>query len=174
MMNVAAIRPCEGHWGRAAGDATAESLIDDSAAGSATRRGDAGFTLLEALVAFVIAALALAVFYDGVVGGLRGTRRADATETALSLARSHLAALDATVLAPRVTEGLDGSGFRWRLSIKPAGAVPLGLANDADPVAGSAQAVLYAVSVTVSWSTGGDSRSVRLDSARVGANRASQ
>jgi len=135
---------------------------------AAPLRSEAGFTLLEALVAFIIAGLALSVFYDGVVGGLRATRRADATETALCLARSHLAALDAATLAPRVTEGDDGAGFRWRLSISPAGTVPL------DPVesggtAGLTQAVLYRVSVTVSWSVGDAARSVRLESARLGA-----
>ncbi len=78
-------------------------------------RHDSGFILLETLVAFVIAALAVAVLYraafDGAAGVAIGGREAAAVERA----QSRLAALAA--FAPRghyVRTGQDGGGFSYR------------------------------------------------------------
>lgn len=108
------------------------------------RRPGDGFTLLEVLVAFVIAALALGVLFEGAVGTLRVDHVADRTEQALSRARSHLATIGRGVaLRPTEQEGNDGSGFRWTLSIRPLGAIPTGQ--------GAGRVVLYAVRVAESW-----------------------
>ena len=130
--------------------------------------GDAGFTLLEVLVAFVIAALALGVLFEGAVGGLRSTRVADRTQEALSRAQSHLAAVGhGTPLGAATQEGDDGSGYHWSLRIRPLQSAAVG----------PSRLVLYAVQVTESWSDGssqGAGRSVVLRTERLGATRGDQ
>jgi general secretion pathway protein I len=123
------------------------------------RRRDRGFTLLEVLVAFIIAALALGVLFQGLLTGLHGARAAGRHAEALSHARSHLAALGhGTTLVPGETEGDDGGGFRFRRSIVPvARAMPVGAVT------------LYAVRITISWSEGGTTRRVDLVTQRVAA-----
>ena len=147
-------------------------------------RSERGFTLLEVLVAFIIAALALGVLFQGALGGLQSVRVAGHYEEALSRARSHLATLDrggALVAGERT--GDDGSGFHWRIRIAPLataavaaaaapalpGAVASGAASAPDAAGPSAaRAALYAVRVTVSWTSDGGAREVVLDSERVG------
>ncbi len=124
---------------------------------------DDGFTLLEVLVAFAIAALALGVLFEGAVGGLRSTRVADRTEEALSRAQSHLAAVGQGMpLGPGTQEGDDGGGYHWSVRIRPLRSA----------VSTSARIVLYAVQVTESWSAGGGgadtTRSVMLRTERLG------
>ena len=116
--------------------------------------GERGFTLLEVLVAFVIAALALGVLFRGTIDGLYGAQTAARYEEAVTRAQSHLAALTAGSLAPGDRQGDDGNGFHWRERITP--------------VETTAPAALYAVSVAVSW-TDGSRRTVELDSERIGA-----
>jgi general secretion pathway protein I len=128
-------------------------------------RRQAGFTLLEVLVAFVIAALAIAVLFEGTLGGLQAARTAGAYQEALSRAQSHLAVLGpALPLAAMDQAGDDGSGFRWRLRV-----VPLQTARPAQGSSTPAAApTLYAVTVTVSWTAAGQTRSVSLNSDRIG------
>ena len=59
-----------------------------------------GFTLLEVLIAFVIAALALGVLFQGTAGSLGSVRVSGQYQEALSRARSHL---EAAGLASRLT-----------------------------------------------------------------------
>ena len=130
-----------------------------------------GFTLLEVLVAFVIAALALGVLFGGGVDGLRATGVADRTEQALSRARSHLATVGRGVALRSTTqEGEDGSGFHWSLRIAPTQSAPSGTKQ------GSPRLVLYSVRVTESWSdnnSGGDrTRAVVLRTQRLGSEPA--
>jgi general secretion pathway protein I len=123
---------------------------------------DDGFLLLEVLVAFVIAALALTVLFQGAVGGVRATAIAARYQQGVARARSHLAAVSGRIgdLTPGVQSGDDGSGFRWQVQVTPLGSVPL---------AGSAtvRLVLYRVSVTESWPVDSGRRHVRLTSARL-------
>jgi general secretion pathway protein I len=124
------------------------------------RRPDTGgFLLLEVLVAFVIAAIALAVLFQGAVGGLRATAVAGRYEQAVARARSHLAAMGglASRLVPGVQSGDDGSGFRWEVEVTPLSALTL-----TGPPA--VQVLLDRVSVTESW---GEHRAVRLVTARL-------
>ncbi len=124
---------------------------------------DGGFLLLEVLVAFLIAALALVVLLEGASGGLRATSLANRYGQAVARARSHLAAVGgrAAPLLPGVQEGDDGSGFRWQVQI-----TPLSAGSTAGP---SRQALfLYRVVVTESWDDGQGERNVRLISAQLG------
>ena len=77
-----------------------------------------GFTLLEVLIAFVIAALALAVLFRGGIDGLLAARIAGRSEEAVARAQSRLTALcHGTRLAPGTQAGDDGGGFAWRTEV---------------------------------------------------------
>ena len=102
--------------------------------------GERGFTLLEVLVAFIIAALALGVMFEAALGGLRSTETASHYQEALSLARSHLASINAAPLGGRGVSGDDGRGFHWSVRIKPAGTITLPRRAGRGPLAGSAGA----------------------------------
>ena len=127
-------------------------------------RGERGFTLLEVLVAFVIAALALGVLYGGTVSGLRAARTAGRYEEAVSRARSRLATVGhGTLLAPGDRRGDDGGGFRWRVRVAPVATAPAASGTDA---AAGPHIGLFDVSVAISWDDGGAERRVELDSQR--------
>ena len=121
------------------------------------------------MIAFVIAALALSLMYQGATGGLRATGLATRTEEAISLAKSHLAAVGrGEGINQQETSGVDGDGFEWHLHIRPVGTRQLTLtdsdrANDSRPSA----AVLYDVRVTESWDDAGRQRQVVLATHRL-------
>jgi general secretion pathway protein I len=128
------------------------------------RRADQGFTLLEVMVALVVAALALGVFYQGALSGLRNARVAGTYEEAISLARSHLAELSQRQsVKPVEAEGTDGPVFHYRVKVTQIANEELQRslleqANDRPP----RQAALYALDVTESWTQDGTLRSVHL------------
>lgn len=126
---------------------------------------EGGFLLLEVLVAFAIAALALVVLLDGTSGGLRATALANRYGQAVARARSHLAAVGgrAAPLVPGLQEGDDGSGFRWRIEVTPVTAASA-------VQSGRERLVLYRVVVTESWKGARGERTVRLTSARLGGS----
>ena len=124
-------------------------------------RREAGFTLLEVLVAFAIAAAALTALTQGALGGLHSVRVSGHVQEATSRARSRLATLGRGVpLLPGEQEGDDGGGFRWRQRVAPAGDTLL-----AGP--GAARPVLLDVSVAVSWRLDGRAREVVLRTQRL-------
>lgn len=129
------------------------------------RSDDRGFLLLEALVAFVIAALALGVLIHGAVGGLRTTAIAGRYEQAVARARSRLAAMGgrASVLVPGLRSGDDGSGFTWQTQVVPVATATLPPTRAGVP---GPRMQLYRVTVTVSWNDDGGHRQVQLVSAR--------
>lgn len=121
---------------------------------------DRGFTLLEVLIAFIIAALALGVLFRAAVENRAGTGIAAAYQEALARARSRLAALDAGPIAGQDRQGDDGGGFRWRVRVA---ALQVGAA-----AAGGPAPMLFAVDVGVSWVFDGRERSVQLETRRLG------
>lgn len=134
----------------------------------------AGFTLLEVLIAFVIASLAMAALFSGTVAGLDATSVAAKYDEAISLARSHLAALGhGEAMSVQETSGAEGEGFTWHLRVREAGSRQLALsdqdrANDLKP----SRAVLYDVVVTETWKVGGRERAVRLATRRIDVRNA--
>jgi general secretion pathway protein I len=136
----------------------------------ASSSDEAGVVLLEVVIAFVIAALALGVLYQGSLAGLHATRTAARYEQALSRARSRLIIAEhGSPLIAGDLQGDDGGGFRWHLHVTPIDAAavrpfdPVGLRHEPDY-----QLTLYAVSVWVSWDDFGTERSVRLDTQQIG------
>ena len=114
-------------------------------------RSERGFMLLEVLVAFAIAALALALLYRGGIEGLNGTRLAERTDEAVARARSHVAALcHGAKLVPGTQSGNDGSGFAWRTEVSRTESATIPRGSDDDPKP-PLQAALFAVRASISW-----------------------
>jgi general secretion pathway protein I len=129
-----------------------------------------GFTLLEVLVAFLIAALALTALYGGVIGGLRSTRVAEAYQEAVARARSHLSVLGREgQLSAQDASGDDGGGYRWHIRVTPV-ATASAPAEEGLQIGRAARGgtALFAVSVEISWKDGAAQREVRLESQRLG------
>lgn len=115
------------------------------------QQGEAGFTLLEVMVAFVIAALASIALYRAGFNGVADGAAAARYQDAVVRAESRLASVGTlTPLRPQEVHGDDGGGFRWRLSIRK--------------LRHSGTVTLYAVRVTETF---GDRR-VTLATERVG------
>lgn len=125
--------------------------------------GERGFTLLEVLIAFIIAGLALGALTRGAAGGLQSARVAGHYEEALSRARSRMATLGVG-MQPGEQRGDDGGGFSWRVAVTP---VATGERARGE-AARAKRAVLYAVVVGVSWELDGGRREVVLSTERVG------
>lgn len=76
------------------------------------------FTLIEALAAFAIMALALGQLLRAVSQGAEGERRADFLSRASLDGASHLAEIGVShPLAPGESAGRYADGLRWRLSV---------------------------------------------------------
>ncbi len=135
------------------------------------RRDERGFTLLEVLVALVIAVLALAVLAHAGLDGLRGAVLSGRYQEALARAQSHLAAIG-DVPTPGDRQGDEGDGFHWRVRIVPLATTAVPLAASGPLGMSSTQPIsLMAVSIVISWGT--PRRAVELDSERVVATAAS-
>jgi general secretion pathway protein I len=128
-----------------------------------------GFTLLEVLIAFTIAALALGILFKGAGGGMVSVERAGRYEEAVSRAKSHLAAIGRdAALAVGDSEGDDGGGFRWQLQVAPVAVSAPAPGDRGAPGAPPRPVSLFSVSVAVSWVEDGKRREVRLKSQRLG------
>jgi general secretion pathway protein I len=126
---------------------------------------DAGFTLLEVVVALAIAGLALVGLFQAGTGGLFAVDTAARAEEALQRAQSHLAAVgrDAALIEGD-SRGDDGGGYRWRLRIQPV-AQRQGLGADGVT---SQTTSLFDVAVAISWRVRGHERAVVLRTLRLG------
>jgi general secretion pathway protein I len=112
---------------------------------------ESGFTLLEVMVAFVIAALASLVLYQAGFSGVAANATAARYQEAVVRAQSRLASVGVlTPLQPAQFSGDDGGGFTWQLTMSRA--------------AGNAKLTLYNVQVTESFGA----RQVTLDTKRLG------
>lgn len=81
-------------------------------------RRDAGFTLIEALVALAILGVALAAVLRAYGAGFRSAERAEAATHALLLAESKLAEAAATLREPSDQRGVEGA-YAWRVIAQP-------------------------------------------------------
>jgi general secretion pathway protein I len=126
----------------------------------------AGFTLLEVVVALVIASLALIGLFQAGSGGLFAVDTAARAEEALQRAQSHLAAVGRdAALVEADTTGDDGGGYRWQLHVLP---VTQRQAVAADGTT-SQMTTLFDVQVSISWKAHGHKRAVVLRTLRLGS-----
>jgi general secretion pathway protein I len=133
-------------------------------------RGESGFTLLEVVVAFTIAALALGVLFHAGLSGLRAEQAASNYEQAISRARSRLAAaVHANPLTSGDWQGDDGGGFTWHLRVAPLASTDVRPMYAATPGGLSTfPLTLYSVAVVIAWHEGKITRQVRLDTQQIG------
>jgi general secretion pathway protein I len=123
-----------------------------------------GFTLLEVMVAFVIAILALSALMAAAGAALQASRTSARYQDATVRAQSRLA--EATVgeaLTPGEREGDDGDGYHWRVRVTPALTAP--------PVPDQAPLTLYTVDVWITWGDHSDTRDVHLRTEQVARPR---
>jgi general secretion pathway protein I len=119
-----------------------------------TRRAQAGFSLLEMVVAIAILALALGALYQAAGGATRNVRAAEKYAYGVELARSVLAD-NATVSPAGVNKGGETpGGFEWRVATSPVNLQRTALAD----------VRLHQIEVAVSWEDGGRRRTVVLNS----------
>jgi prepilin-type N-terminal cleavage/methylation domain-containing protein len=143
-------------WRRGAGPA---------AAGSTER----GFTLLETLVALVIAGLGFAILLHAAESALATARGASTYQTATVLARSRLTLIGSILAgAERDEQGRDGR-FTWHLHIAPEQieAASMSVAERAVQQAQD-RAALYTVAIDVAWTADGTRRALHLETRRLG------
>jgi prepilin-type N-terminal cleavage/methylation domain-containing protein len=128
--------------------------------------GEAGFTLIEVVVALALLGLVLAVLSDGLRTGLSSASRAAAIEPPLAVAQAKLAAVGVTEpLTTGTSKGEDARGITWQMSVDEYDdEAPDAPASDAPGVP-----KLYRIKVTVTWLQGGTPRSISLASLRVGS-----
>lgn len=114
----------------------------------------AGFSLLEVIVALAIMAFSLGALYHAAGGSMRGTQEAELRTRATALALSLLDSRSTIPAGGVMEHGVAGGGMRWALSSTP---FPTGLeASPGWP--------LYQVEVQVGWGEGDRRHELRLTS----------
>ena len=133
-------------------------------------RCSAGFTLLEVLIALVIAGLALGALFRASGVGLVAVEVASRYEEAAQRAQSHLAAIGEELASLQgETEGDDGGGYRWRLRI-----VPVASWYEEAATSTPFNTTLFDVEVAVSWPSAISERSVTLKTRRTAITKSSR
>jgi general secretion pathway protein I len=119
--------------------------------------------MLEVLVAFVIAAMALGVLCHAAFSGLSTLRATSRYEQAISRARSHLAmATHTDPLLAGDWHGDDGAGFARDLRVTPVENTTIRPVNTLTLRGSSVfPLTLYAVDVQITWREGGATRKGR-------------
>jgi len=114
--------------------------------------------LIEILIAFAIAALALSATLKLLPVGLSGAARAASYEQAVMLARSKLEALGGMILQVRGDASSEEGPFRWQISTRRYGSGAYS----------NLYLVPYEVAVNIVWTEGGRQRSYTLRTIRLG------
>jgi general secretion pathway protein I len=124
-------------------------------------KGEAGFTLVEVIVALAMLSLGLSVLLGMISSGLGRTASAAKMAEAGSLAQSLLAEVG-TELPIKMEErnGLFSEGYRWHLRMRPYGGTK---EREDGPLS------LYQISAEIAWDEGTERRSFTLSTLRFGA-----
>lgn len=128
-----------------------------------TKRGGAGFTLVEVLVALALVGMALGATASVFANGRLGHETAAGAETALALAEERLA-MAAVALRPGTSSGEFAGRFAWKTTVAAD--------DDRADAAADAKALprLYRVAAQVAWRDGRRSRELSLSTLRLGAS----
>lgn len=105
---------------------SASSLDHSSSIADARRAGEAGFTLIEVLVAFVVAAITLGMIFAGVQLAASRERAIADQARAVGLARSQIEQFIAASYKEGEREGIEGR-LRWQARERAAMRDPRGL-----------------------------------------------
>ncbi|MGJ4961320.1 type IV pilus modification PilV family protein [Bradyrhizobium sp. HKCCYLRH3061] len=133
-------------------------------AATMTDEDEAGFTLVEVIVALAMLSLGLTLVMSLLSTGLARMGMAERLAGAVSLAQSVLAQVGTVIpLRTEARDGTEASGYRWHLEVQPYRPEKGG---DARPVE------LYQVSVQIGWQEGQDPRSFALSTLRLGPRAA--
>ena len=81
------------------------------------RRSDYGFTLMEALVAFVLLALVVTACLNVYAGSARTEARSRQAEAAAALIRERLGSLEALGLRPGASQEGEAGDMRWSITV---------------------------------------------------------
>jgi general secretion pathway protein I len=121
--------------------------------------GEAGFTLVEVIVALAILSAGLSVLLGMISGGVLRTASAERMMEAASLTQSLLAEVG-TEYPVRVEEraGEFANGYRWHLKMQQFG----DNSNEEGPLG------LYEILTEVRWEEGTQTRSIQLKTLRLG------
>jgi type II secretion system protein I len=115
------------------------------------RRNDAGFTLIEVLVALAIGTMVVAALYRGLTQGWHGLRVAAREEIALSVAKERLESAGVELpLVEGTQSGESPEGISWSTEITRHEASGLDESSGLDEGAPRALEA-YWVTVTVGW-----------------------
>lgn len=127
-------------------------------------RQQGGFTILEVLVAFMVASLLLSVILTGFSSGMTQLVRADRISQGAIVAQSRLA--EVGVLQPLQAQSYEGRDdqfpdFHWQVNIVP-------FKWDIAQSLAEAGSTMYRVDVEVFWTRGLKTQSFMLSSLRLG------
>jgi general secretion pathway protein I len=121
---------------------------------------EAGFTLVEVIVALAMLSVGLSVLLWMISNGLGRTEAAERMAAAGSLAQSLLAEVGTEIaIKPEQRDGLYPNGYRWHLKMLPHGD---SRRSDERPVQ------LYRISAEIEWGEGAEQRSFALSTLRFG------
>ena len=125
----------------------------------ACANSEAGFTLVEVVVALAMLSIGLTLVFGLISSGLGRTGSAERMAEAGSLAQSLLAEVGTKLaIKPEERDGLYPNGYRWHVKMVPYGD---GTERDEAPVG------LYTISTEVEWGEGAEKRSYALTTLRL-------
>lgn len=123
--------------------AASASCVEPGAA-ARRRRGEAGFTLIEVVIAFAILALVLGALSGSFAGLIGGTAEARRYQVAVALAESKLDEIGAArPLRASEARGSFPGGYSWRGVVRPY--------RERDDRADERRPRLYEIEIVVSW-----------------------
>ena len=129
-------------------------------------RSEAGFTVIEIIVALAILALSLSVLFGVISDGLLRTNHAAKVEQAVSLAQSLLAKIGTEIpVRQGLVAGEFADGFRWNVRMEPYG-------DNADRQQWPLDA--YKVSAEVIWGDRSREESITVSTLRLGPKEAAR